>query len=311
MAIRRFSTASIRTGVKFNNFIARFFRGAARALGSFTNSGVNTPFGTWEYFQGVQASGFPSANVMLVVGSYNSNYTTNGQCYTSNGSGGGWTSRTTYPTSIFQTSGIAHDSKFFVLGGSGLNGTAGGGTTANVYYMTTSLNSWTGGTSMPSSGNWEVGRFRDNIVARQGNNYYYGTGTGSWTSMTAPPIAGLPWYLDANKSYVIGDSSVYVTSDNGSTWTNIGVVPPATNPGLIGWTDNNTPTSIYAEYNREAASGNRDIYYFDGVAFTSTNNYQKNRPIGTPGNYTYAIGIVGDKYVAVFGNGSYFYSTIS
>jgi hypothetical protein len=312
MSITKLSTSSIKSGSKNSEFWdGRANVGiASRSLGTFSTTSSN-PFGNWEYFQGM-GCGFPSANVTLVCGSYNSNYTTNGNCYTIGNGGTGWTSRTSYPTSIFQSEMVAYQGKVFVFGGNGLNGTAGGGAASATRYMTTSLNSWTSGTSMPASGSWGAWLTPNYILVAKDGNWYRGTGTGAWTSITAPPA--LNSYSAGTMAYCFGGTNTWNSTDDGTTWLKMNIAPPLTaSPNaIVAPTDGNAATAIYLFYNTRTTPVG---YYFNGNSYTSTTNYGTEidapGPGGGNGNTQYARGINGNQITLIMGNGGYRYATIN
>lgn len=283
----------------------------SRSLGTFTTSGTGNPNPYWEYYQGIGAA-FPSANVTVSVGEYEPYFTT-GDTFTIANGGGGWTQRTSYPTTIFQTIGIAHDAKFFVLGGNGLNGAPGGGTTAATYYMTTALNGWTAGTTMPAAGGWGGGRTATKIYTSQSQSVAYtGTGTSAWTSCAVVP-AGVPAQMNIGDAFSIGSTVTYKSSNDAVSWTDAGVTPPLASSlnHVVGPTDNNTPTSIYLFYNTYTTPA---AYYFNGTAFVATNNFGTEiNPPGPSanGNSAFGSGINGNQITFLFGNGGYRYATIN
>jgi hypothetical protein len=281
----------------------------SRTLGTFTTSGTGNPNPAWEYYQGIGAA-FPSANVTVSVGEYEPYYIT-GDTFTIANGGGGWTGRTSYPTTIFQTLGIAHDAKFFILGGNGLNGTPGGGTTAATYYMTIALSGWTAGTTMPASGGWGGGRTTNKIYASQSSSFAYtGTGTSAWSSCAVAPGGG-SYSMNVGDSFSFATTATYRSSNDAVSWTDAGIAPPlSTGPVVVGPTDNNTPTSIYLFYNTYSTPAG---YYFNGTAYIATTNYgTESTPTGSnTGNSQFGNGINGNQITFLFGNGGYRYATIN
>lgn len=311
MGIRSLKSASISTGAKRSkgwDQATIVFPNVSRSLGTFSTSGSQNPYGNWGYFQSTSGVGFSGANVSIVVGSYNSNYTTNGNCYTIANGGGGFTQRTTYPTSIFQTDMVTLGSKAFVLGG---NGTAGGtgGSTAAVYYMGTGLNSWTAGTSLPSSGGAGGGYSQNNIIARASNgNNYRGTGIGSWTQIASFPAGTGNAYAIGSFTYAFSTSATYYSKDEGSTWLNANITPPfSTGAVLVGASPDNTATSIYLFYNTTTTPAG---YYFNGSSYTSTNNWGTQDTSGAT-TALFGAGINGNQITIFMGGSGYRYATIN
>lgn len=281
----------------------------SRSLGTFSTSGTSNPNGNWQYYQGIGAA-FPSANVTLSVGEYEPYYTSGDVFSIANG-GGGWTTRTSYPITIFQTDAMAHAAKFFVFGGNGLNGSPGGGSTAAVYYLNSALSSWTAGTSMPATGSWSIGRTTDGIYAVNGSNAYFGTGTAAWSSCAVAP-GSKPAQMGLGDSWSITSTATYRSSNNGSTWIDASITPPvASSPDfVVGPTDNNSATSVYVFYNTYTTPV---AYYFNGTSYTSTNNFgtQNDNYSGGNANTVFGYGINGTQITFLFGNGGYRYATIN
>jgi hypothetical protein len=280
----------------------------SRSLGTFSTSGTGNPNGNWEYYQGIGAA-FPSANVTLSVGEYEPYYTTGDVFSIANG-GGGWTGRTSYPITIFQTDAIADNGKFFVFGGNGLGGSPGGGSTAAAYYLNSALSSWTSGTTMPATGSWGAGRTTTKIYVQKSTNAYTGTGTSAWTSCALAP-GSKPATMNVGDSFSITASTTYKSSDDGASWVDASIAPPiATSPSyVVGATDNNTATSLYVFYNTYSTPA---AYYFNGAAYTATNNFGTEVNPGTgSGNTTFGYGINGNQITFLFGNGGYRYATIN
>lgn len=281
----------------------------SKPLGTWSTSGSQNPYGNWTYFQGM-GTGFPAANVFQLTGSYNSNYSVNGNTYTISNGGSSWTSRTSYPTPIFQTSMVAFDSKMFVLGGNGTGGSAAGPTTANVYYMTTSLNSWTAGTSMPAAGGWQSGATPNFILAFQNPaTTYRGTGTSAWTQVASIPE--YPPVILLGKSYSVkSDGTIWVSTNDGSSWTNTNIVTPTgTGPrfAVAAGQGSTVSSSIYMWFNTFTSPIG---YYFNGKTFTVTTDYGLEYSAGS-GSQVYAIGFNGTQLTAVYTASPYKYTTIS
>jgi hypothetical protein len=207
--------------------------------------------------------------------------------------------------------GIANDGKFFILGGNGLNGTPGGGTTAATYYMTTALSGWTAGTTLPSSGGWGGGNTKNRIyVSQNSSTAYTGTGTGTWSSCAVATGVG-PFCMNVGNAFSFSTSTTYSSDNDAVSWTDTGIAPPlSTSPTVVGPTDNNAATSIYLFYNTYSTPAG---YYFNGNAYVSTNNYgTETVPTGSgTGNSQFGSGINGNQITFLFGNGGYRYATIN
>lgn len=310
MSVTKFTGSSISSGSKSSGFwdgktnIAM----ASRSLGTFTTSGNGNPHGSWTYFQGMGCA-FPEANVFIVTGSYNSNYTTNGNTFTIANGGGSWTSRTTYPTSVFQTDMLAFEGKVFVFGGNGLNGTAGGGSTSNTYYIGTNLSGWTAGTAIPVAGSTTAMRIPGSIIIQSGGIWYKGNGTSAWTATTSPP--GFGSYTVGNIAYSFGGSKVFITTTDWSKYTVLNVAQPvSSSPSqIVSPAFGNAATSIYLFYDTEYTQ-TPSAYYFNGSTYTLTNNYGTQRTDGL-GSAIFAYGINGNQITFIFGASGYRYATIN
>ena len=288
----------------------------SRGLAAFSTSGSSNPNGNWQYFQGLGGA-FPSANATLSIGSYTSNYTISGNVFSIANGGGGWTGRTGYPTTIFQTDGIAFSGKFFVFGGNGLNGSPSGGSTAAVYYLNSTMTSWTAGTTLPASGSWAAGTAAslsgNKIYVERSGNAYVGDGTTAWVSATAAPGTKPATMNVSGTSWSITTTATYYSSNNAASWVNAAITPPITSSlpdAVVGPTDNNTPTSIYLFWNTYSTPAG---YYFNGSTFTSTNNFgtQNNNYESGGANSYYASGINGNQITFIMNNGGYRYATIN
>ena len=281
----------------------------SRTLSTFS-SGNSHPLLTSGYSQGM-AGTFPQANVFVSVGGYNPGVTYN-NVYTISSGSSSFSSVTSYPTTIFQTAVMAFNGKFFVFGGNGQNGYAGGGSTNSIYYMTTSLNSWTAGTSLISSGGHGVGYTPNYLVVSDNSAWYRGTGTSTWTVTTTPPNSSPPVTLNSGYAYVNAGSSTYFTKDDGTTYTNAGITPPLSTGGS--WYGNvygQTGYPIYAPYNTYYPSTPL-MYYFSGYGYTSTNvypqfnqggNYSNNAPLGD--------GILNNQFISMRAAAGQAYATIN
>jgi hypothetical protein len=284
-----------------------------RALGTFSTSGTTIPYAQSGYNQGMARS-FPSGNVMVLNEGYHPPFpTTFNGVYTLSSGSSGFTTRTSYPTTIFQTSTMEWNGNFFVFGGNGINGTASGGSTSAVRYMTTALNSWTSGTSLPSATAVGVGRTQNNIFFMIGATAYKGTGTGAWSTTTATPGSATPAYLNSGVSYCFTGSTAYYSLNDGATWVDAGIANPLSPAGpgnVIGNEGNQTTYPIYMTWDTYTSSPK--MYYFSGEGFTLTNCFGQENSSGDYSTATnVGVGLLNDQYIAIRNVGGQQYATIA
>jgi hypothetical protein len=295
----------------FASVISAIYVKVTRSLSTFTNSGVSIPWNQSGYNQGM-ARAFPSANVMMVHEGYRPPFpTVSANVYSMSSGSSGFTSRTAYPTTIFQTTTREWDGKYFVFGGNGLNGSAGGGSTNAVRYMTTSLNSWTSGTNLPAVTSVNVGRTTNNLYFVISGTAYKGNGIGPWSTTTLAPGEG-PAYLNSELSYCFSGSATYYSTNDGASWVNAGITPPiASAPGyVLGNEGNQSGYPIYMAW--DTYTSNPKMYYFSGEGFTLTNCFGQEN---ASGDYTTAtnigVGLLNNQYICVRSVGSQQYATVN
>jgi hypothetical protein len=289
---------------------------AFRTISSFTTgSNAASPFAGATIYNQMQVGPFPAAGVVMSVGGYIPG-TTFSTVYSASSPNSGWTQRTSYPTTIFQSSVLPLGSNFFQFGGNGLNGTASGGGTNAIRYMGTGLNSWTtSGTTMLASEGSDVQRIENTFIYRYGGATYRGNGLSAWTATTnLPGTATWVGYIKGGQTWALTSgtpaTAFSYSNDEGVTWTTSTVVPPVS--VSMQYTSNlsttDAPTQIMTIVNPYAYGQPMAVYSFTGAAFTATSNTP---PQGDSTSSIQTPSIFNNYYYLQYNNSAPYYATLS
>lgn len=289
---------------------------AFRTVSNFTTgSNYPTPYGSQGQYNQSMMAAFPDASVFMSVGGYTPG-TTYSSVYSISGPTSGWTGRPGYPHTVFQTTILPLGDKFFVFGGNGLNGTAGGGTTNQIRYMQSNFGGWTNAGTMFASGGTGVSRTRNYFYYRYSGTSYYGNGITGWTATSALPsgVVDVSYIRDGQTWGIPNSANYYYYSNNdGATWTATTLVNPI-NTTQVGVTmdmaSSGTATQNIITYNgyQDGSYGSIAVYSFSGAAFTAIGNSPAQ---GNSSNSMQGIGIFNNYLYYNYNNGSPYYATFS